>query len=271
MILRIAQKVLNFLVLSNLNVVAATAVCYISFVKLPNGQAFNDFLTLTQLSLTCWVIYTFDRLKDNITSQEITTLRHKFHFKYQFILQILMISSVVISMVITFYQPLKLIVFGLVLGAFVLIYLYYVTQRWPFLKEIFMPLIYTLAVVGVPFTLNKSISSSSWFLGIMFFGVTFQNALSFSYFETREDKNIQNLTTKLGEKATRKVINIIAAFQIFVVIIFFSSQTYYPNLLSFVLVSISITTSLIVANAALFQKNYRWVIDALLFLPLVII
>jgi hypothetical protein len=271
MILKFAQKVFNFLVLSNLSVVVATAVCFVSFAKLPNGQAFNDYLSLAQLCLTCWAIYIFDRLKDNVSSEEITTERHQFHFKYQFILQILMISAVTISVVMAFFQPTKLIVYGLILGIFVLIYLYYITQRWPFLKEIFMPLIYTLAVVGVPFTLNSSISFSSWLLGFMFFGAILQNSLSFSYFETIVDKNIQNLTTKMGEKASRRVINLIAAFQIFVVIIFFSSQAYYPNLLSFVLVFISITTSLVVANSALFQKNYRWVIDALLFLPLVII
>jgi hypothetical protein len=270
MIFKVFRKVFNFFMLSNLNVVAATMVCFIAFYKLPNNQPFHDFLSLAQLGFTCWAIYVFDRLKDNISTPEINTIRHKFHYDNQFILQILMIAAVSISIVIVFFQPLQLTIYGFLIILLSGFYLYFISPKLPFLKEIFMPVIYTLAVVGVPFVLNSSISLSSWILGIMFFGITIQNTFSFSFFENLEKESLDNICKKIGTTNTRKVINYITAFNIFVVIFFFSNQTNYPNLFGFVLVVISLATSLVVAAAPKFRNNYRWIIDGLLFLPLII-
>ncbi|MCP9765229.1 hypothetical protein [Lacihabitans soyangensis] len=271
MILKVLKKILGVIVLSNLNVVAATMVCFVAFYKLPNNQPFHDFLSLAQLGLTCWAIYVLDRLKDNISKPEISTDRHKFHYDNQFILQILMIAAVSISVVIIFFQPLNLIIYGFFIIILAGFYLYFISPKFPYLKEIFMPFIYTLAVVGVPFVLDSSISLSSWILGLMFFGITIQNTFSFSFFEFLENESEENICKKIGIRNTRKVINYITALNIFVVIFFFSNQINYPNLLGFVLVTISLVTSLIVAAAPKFKNNYRWLIDSLLFLPLIIL
>ncbi|CAN1574980.1 hypothetical protein MCERE19_03678 [Spirosomataceae bacterium] len=270
MILKVFSRVFDFFLLSNLNVVAATIVCFVAFYKLPNNQPFHDFLSLAQLGLTCWVIYVLDRLKDNISTPGINTVRHKFHYDNQFILQILMIAAVSISIAIAFFQPIQLTIYGFLIILLTCFYLYFVSPKFPFLKEFFMPIIYSLAVVGVPFVLNSSISLSSWILGIMFFGITIQNTFSFSFFENLKKESLDNICKKIGTTNTRKVINYITAFNIFVVIFFFSNQTNYPNLLGFVLVFISLATSLVVAAAPKFRNNYRWIIDGLLFLPLII-
>jgi hypothetical protein len=271
MILKVLKKILGVIVLSNLNVVAATMVCFVTFYKLPDNQLFHDYLSLAQLGLTCWAIYVLDRLKDNISTLKISTDRHKFHYDNQFILQILMIAAVSISVVIIFFQPLNLIIYGFFIIILAGFYLYFISPKFPYLKEIFMPFIYTLAVVGVPFVLDSSISLSSWILGLMFFGITIQNTFSFSFFEFLENESEENICKKIGIRNTRKVINYITALNIFVVILFFSNQINYPNLLAFVLVTISLITSLIVAAAPKFKNNYRWLIDSLLFLPLIIL
>lgn len=262
--------VFKYFVLSNLNVVVATIVCFIAFYKLPNNQPFLDYASVAQLGLTCWAIYVLDRLRDNITSSEIVTERHKFHFEYQFILQILLVASLIVSVVITFFQPAILNIYGAVLVVVVGIYVYFISPRFPFSKEIFMPVIYCSAVVGVPFLMNSSISLSSWILAFMFFGVIVQNAFSFSYFEYSDDNNSTNICKKIGLNNTRRVINYIASINVFIVIFFFANQLYFANLLSFIIVGISFLTSLIVANHEKFKNNYRWMIDGLLFLPLIV-
>jgi hypothetical protein len=181
-----------------------------------------------------------------------------------------MIAAVSISIAIAFFQPIQLTIYGFLIILLTCFYLYFVSPKFPFLKEFFMPIIYSLAVVGVPFVLNSSISLSSWILGIMFFGITIQNTFSFSFFENLKKESLDNICKKIGTTNTRKVINYITAFNIFVVIFFFSNQTNYPNLLGFVLVFISLATSLVVAAAPKFRNNYRWIIDGLLFLPLII-
>ncbi|MCF8325023.1 MAG: hypothetical protein K9I84_08695 [Leadbetterella sp.] len=264
------KTVFQYISFSSLNVVLATLVCFIAFYKLPNNQPFTDFLSLAQLGLTCWAIYILDRLRDNISSVEIITDRHKFHYEHQFILQILLISSVAITTVIALFQPFILNIYGIILLVVVVFYVYFLSPKYPFLKELFMPIIYIAAVVGVPFVLNSSISFSSWILALMFFGVVIQNALSFSLFESEEGHDTENICSKIGQRNTRKVINYVTSLNIFLVIFFFANQLHYPNLLSFILVTISISTSLIVVNSFRFRDNYRWIIDSLLFLPLVV-
>jgi hypothetical protein len=264
------RDVLRYFVLSNLNVVAATMICFIAFYKLPNNQPFHDYLSIAQLGLACWAIYVLDRLRDNVSVEEISTERHKFHYEHQFILQILLVASVAISATIAFFQPLLLNIYGVVLVVVVGVYVYFISPKFPFFKEIFMPIIYCSAVVGVPFLLNPSISFSSWILAFMFLGVVLQNAFSFSYFEFLADKHAANICKKIGVKNTRRVINYTTGFNIFVVIFFFANQSHFPNLLSFIILTISILTSLISANYNIFKNNYRWIIDGLLFLPLVV-
>jgi hypothetical protein len=270
MILDKVKTVLQYIYFSSLNVVAATIVCFVAFYKLPNNQPFNDILSIAQLGLTSWAIYILDRLRDNIISTEIVTERHKFHFDHQFLLQILSIGSAAIVAIIALFQPFILNIYGVFILVVVLFYIYFISPRFPFLKEIFMPIIYTLAVVGVPFVLNSSISFSSWILASMFFGVVLQNAFSFSYFEHEENQYSENICRKMGPKKAKNIINYLTSFNIFIVIFFFGNQLYYPNLLAFVFATISLLTSLIVANSPKFKNNYRLVIDGLLFLPLVL-
>jgi 4-hydroxybenzoate polyprenyltransferase len=270
MFLKIAQRVFNFFILSSFNVVLATGVCFVAFSKLPNNQRFSDYVSLVQLCLVCWVVYILDRLQDNILTDNISTPRHRFHFDNQFMLQILMIAAVVISVVLTFFQSKEIIIYGGLMSLLVLGYLFFVIKKWPFLKEFLMPAIYTAAVVGIPFVSTSSIGLSSWILGFMFLLLTLQNAFAFSYFEALEGNNSPNISNKMGEQKTRKVVNWLTSVQILIVVVFFSSQTNYPNLLSFVLLAISVSTSLIMANAPKFTKSYRWIVDGLLFLPLVV-
>ncbi|MCP9769846.1 hypothetical protein EGI22_18225 [Lacihabitans sp. LS3-19] len=256
--------------LSSLNVVFATVVCSIAFFKLPEGSEFTDYKSIAQLAMACWAIYILDRLLDNIKDEVPETERHIFHKNNQYTLQIVFVSLVLVSLIILFFQPRQIIYFGLIVSGFVVFYFLVVSRRWPLSKEWFMPAIYTAAVVGVPFTLSSSLNLSSWLLGFMLFLVVIQNSLSFSYFEYAENPKSQNICKKMSSNTVRKIINYTVSINLFIAIYFFGSELYYPNKLSFVLAAISLVTSLLVIFEKKFRTNYRWIIDGLLFLPLII-
>lgn len=270
MFLEKIKSLFKYFYLSSLNVVFATAVCSIAFFKLPEGSNFTDYKSIAQLVMACWAIYILDRLLDNIKDENISTERHIFHQKHQYILQIIFVALIVLSGILIFFQPKEITYFGLIISGLVVFYFFVVSRKWPMSKEWFMPLIYTSAVVGVPFTLSSSLNLSSWLLGFMMFLVVIQNSLSFSYFEFSENPNLQNICQKIKPHQIRKIINYTASLNLFIAIYFFGSELYYPNKLSFVFASISIITSLLVLNEKKFQQNYRWIIDGLLFLPLLI-
>jgi hypothetical protein len=264
------MSLFKYFYLSSLNVVFATVVCSISFFKLFEVDAFTAYKSIAQLAMTCWAIYILDRLLDNINEKKVSTERHIFHKNHQYILQIICIALMIISGILVFFQPKEIIYFGLLIASFVIFYFLVISRKWPFLKEWFMPLIYTLAVVGVPFTLSSSLNLSSWILGFMMLVVATQNALSFSYFEFSENPKNQNICQKIKPHKIRKIINYAASLNLFLAIYFFGSELYYSNQLSFVLAGISIINSLLVINEKKFMTNYRWIIDGLLFLPLLI-
>ena len=266
------KNIFRFFHLSSLNVVLVSIICSIAFFKLPLGQYHFDIKTIAQLACACWAIYIYDRLTDNIDEENPETDRHSFHKKYQYNFQILLIALSIIGLLITFFQPIKITFFGL--GIVLLMGLYYFllkkTKNFKFYKELAMPFIYVLAIVGLPFYMSSSINLSSWFLAGMFLLVIFQNMFAFSYFEYVENQNVENICKKISVGSIRKIINYSGSINLFIVIFLFSNGASYSNQLAFVFLAISVFTSLIVALPDKFQKHYRWIIDGLLFFPLFI-
>ena len=258
MIKQTFNRTINFLVFSSIHIAAASSFIFVVFCKLPVGQQFQHYITLTQLVLAIWVVFIFIELKVNVSKGEIITKRQKFFFNNQFYLQILMLAAFLISVAILFFEPIRLIIYWGILATIVLVYLYLFHSKTHLFKEVLKPVIYCLAVVGIPFFLNSSISFSSWILAFMFFGVVFQNNFSTAYIDYLVNNNSENICKTIGIQAVRKTINIITSLNIFIVIFFFTGQTHYPNLLSFIFLILSIGISLIVANAGKFKEFNHW-------------
>lgn len=254
------KKILQFFYLSSLNVVLATGACSAAFMKLPDGSGKIHWISLMQIMLTCWIVYILDRVLDVIRAEKpLMTERHQFHFKNQYNLQVFAIALIALNIFLLFFQPKEILFFGGAVTGFVLIYLYIIVPKIPQAKDFLMPLIYTLAVVGVPYVQMSSISLSSWIVGFMFLLIVHQNLLAFSYFE--------DLTLHKRRKAT----NYIAALCLFLFVLLFTGGWEYPNKLALILTLISVTYSLIVSNEERFKNNFRWIMDGLLFLPLILV
>ncbi len=157
-----------------------------------------------------------------------------------------------------FFQEKAVLILGAILGTTTVFYLFWLVPRFPALKDYAMPMIYVGAVVGVPFVLAPNILLSSWAIATLFALVVYQNLTSFAYFEERKP-------------IRRKIVTVIGSLSLFIYIFLFSGNSAYPNSLALIFALISITNSLVIANERRFEKHYRWILDVLLFLPLLIL
>ncbi len=251
------MKILRIIYLSSLHVALATGVCAAAFFKLTGNAPHTQWVSLVQIVLVCWLIYILDRILD-VVRGNTTTERHRFHFENQYNLQILAIALAAVNVFLLFFQSGEVILFGGITGTVVLLYLAWIVPRYPQAKDYIMPLIYVTAVVGVPFVSASSITLSAWLTAFMFALTVFQNLAAFAYFEQ-------------GKKAKRKTVTYIGAFNLFLFILFFSGNTEYVNRLALIFAGVSVFYSLIINNEKRFSGHYRWIMDSLLFLPVLIL
>lgn len=254
------KKFLAFIDLISLNVVLATGVCAAAFFKLPDGRLVSDWVSLSQIMLSCWLVYILDRILDVLRNPAFPdTARHQFHFKHQYNLQIFAIALALMVFFLLVLQPLQILVYGSVLSAFIVFYLWFIVPKFPKLKSLLMPLIYVAVVVGVPFVLASSINLSSWVVAFVFLIVVYQNLLTFDYFED-----------KISNAKNRKWVTYLGAFNLFIAISLFVGNSGYTNHLGCIFAAISLAYSFIINNETRFRDNYRWLMDGLLFLPILI-
>lgn len=249
------MKTLKLIYLSSLHVALATGVCAAAFFKLNHGVI--DPISLLQIMLGCWMVYILDRILD-VKREHPDTDRHQFHQEFQYNLQILAVALAAINGFLLFFQSKEVLILGACLGLTTLFYLFYLVPNFPKLKDYAMPLIYVGAVVGVPFVEAPSIQLSSWVLGFLFFMLVYQNLATFAYFEERS-------------ASRRKRVTFLGSVSLFLFIFLFAGGLEYQNKLAFILAIISITNSFVIAKADYFEKSYRWILDGLLFLPLILL
>lgn len=251
------MKLLRLIYLSSLHVALATGVCAAAFFELTGSTPRLQWLSLLQIVLVCWLIYILDRILDVIRGNT-STERHRFHFENQYNLQVLAIALAILNIFLLFFQTREVIFFGLITGTAVILYLVWVVPRYPGVKDYIMPLIYLAAVVGVPFVSASSITLSAWLAAFMFALLVFQNLTSFAYFEQ-------------GKNSKRKTVTYLGALNLFLFILFFSGNREFVNRLALIFTLISVFYSFIINNEKRFSARYRWIMDILLFLPLLIL
>lgn len=251
------MKLLRILYLSSLHVALATGVCAAAFFELTGSTPGRQWISLSQIVVICWMIYILDRLLDVIRGN-VSTERHRFHHQHQYNLQIAAVALGALAVFFLFFQSKEILIYGSITGAAVLLYLIWVVPRFPGAKDYVMPLIYLSAVVGVPFVAAPAITLSAWIIALMFALVVFQNLTSFAYFEQ-------------GKPLKRKTVTWLGAINLFLFILFFSGSREFPTKLALIFTLISVFYSFIISNEKRFSARYRWIMDTLLFLPLLIL
>lgn len=264
-------KYANYL---SLNVLLATCICSVSFFKLPDGNGTIHIIPLTQIILGAWAVYILDRILDNQKVSKPNTLRHEFYQKNQFNLSLLLLCIIIVNITLLFFEEFNIIILGLFISAGVFCYLYFINkaEKAAFYKELIMPALYVLAVVGVPFVSHDSINLSSWILAFIFLILVVQNLLTFSIFESIINSANENICFLHGVRKVRKWLFSLSSLIIVIVVLLFTSENTYGSKLALMFMTISLIMSYSVTKPQYFIENerYRWIIDGLLLFPIFI-
>ncbi len=243
-----------------------------AFYKLQNEKI--NIAGICVLGIICWIVYIYDGLKDiTLHPTESQSSRHQFILKNQFNLSVLLIALGTIVLVLLFFQNKSLLYFGAFTGLLLVLYLFLIQKKSYFRmrKEFLMPLVFTIAVCGVPLAQKSSINLSSWVLSIFFLILCLQNAFLTSWFENRNRHKTVNIYVEISSKAGIRVVNFSMVFLILCFVIFFANGQEFKNGLALMYMIAGMLVSFSATKADFMQKKYNTILDALLLLPFFLI
>ncbi|MDZ7899753.1 MAG: hypothetical protein U5N85_17235 [Arcicella sp.] len=247
------------------------------FWKLPSGHEHISKPSVIILGFSVWIIYVLDRLLDNQKNTLIFTERHFFHQLNQRILWFCIIICIAICVILLFFIPFNIIKFGIVIFLITALYLLIVNlvsaeNSFQHFKEPLTAFVYTAAVWGTAILNHFNIIGV--FLGLVFFLITFQNLLLFSYFELKSFPETNNLAQFLGKKSSKYII--LGIFLVIIILGGFSfvilENSYQYQILSVeILMSFSLVLITYFQRFTLLHNRFRWLGDGIFLLPLLII
>lgn len=244
------------------------------FWKMPDGNGVVNLPSLLVLGICTWIIYTFDRLLDNLKS-EPEDARHQFHFRHQYYLQVGIIILVLMLALLSFFLPKKVIYFGIVLLVLMRFYFYILQKKskssdYQYFKEIFTSAIYSLCVVGSAFVMKPNLNWQAYLAGFIFFLLVHQSILIFSFYELQDYPETKNLAKKLGK--TNCTYLILGIFALTIIAHFLTSNLFLQkvflieSLMAFCSVLIYFFETKLAKN-----ERYRWLGEMVFWLPLLLI
>jgi hypothetical protein len=247
------------------------------FWKLNKIPPERFFAVVVTLGFSVWIIYVLDRLLDNKKLDIFLTERHIFHKENAKILWYFIGFLIVICSVLVFYLPFNIIIFGIIITLFTVIYLSIFSRissenNFQHFKELITTFVYVSAVFGT--TVLRNLQITSVLIGIIFLLIVFQNLLLFSLSEYKQNINSCNLAEYFGIKKSNVIIVIITLIILILgsYLIYFSSSDYENKV---VLMELTMSFILLIINQFdnffLTNDRYRWVGDGIFLLPLLII
>jgi hypothetical protein len=266
------KKVLE--IIENLSIVPVLVALIHSLVFYYLQGDKPNLLAIITLICICWVIYMLDGILDNTKfSSESISKRHLFIKKHQFNISAFIISLLLINCILLFFQKKEVLLFGCFTAFYVVIYFIFINkfQSFRLRKEWFMPIIFTLATVGIPLYQKTSINLSSWVLAFLFFLLAIQNALAISWFEQHFSESKKNIFNTIQTKTGKLFINYTNIILIAVYIVFFSNGSEFKNLVALVYMCMGLMASFCLTQASKIKNNFRLVLDSLLLLPFILL
>ena len=240
------------------------------------------------LALVVWIIYTTDRLLDVRKPSGAQTPRHLFHHKHATLLGQVVAGMCVLAGILAFFLPKSVWQFGLALGAVCAGYVFAVF-RLPsnhlalLLKEPLVALLFSAGVWGSVWAQRPAISGVEWAEGLMFAGIAFQNLLLFAVFEQAErpGDSTYSLVTAWGSSMCDKLLRwltfiiIATAFGICLMadnesvgggLRFAQRSALMLGIMSVVLYAIQRYPTYYLKH-----ERYRWIGDAVFWLPVLVL
>lgn len=267
----------------SLDVVAGAVFSHIMVARLPDGHRPVGWATTLLLAICVFVIYATDRLydvhKSLITKTEMT-IRHRFHAENQPILRQVLMGLVAVCVILLFWLPKSVIIFGtglaLVSGAYVWgVSRLGVSNSKMAWKEPAVTLVYTVGVWGSSWAQKPTIGWSEIGLGILFLFIVFQNLLLFSVMEAYEFPDTSyNLATILGFDRSDVVLRTLTVvITVLSLVIFFMADDRFAQRAAVIEGMMSAVLYLIqrYPNRFLRNERYRWIGDGVFWLPVLIL
>ncbi|MFN4144242.1 MAG: hypothetical protein ACK4GN_00340 [Runella sp.] len=246
-------------------------------LHLPEGRlGGGGWITTLLVGIAVFLIYTTDRLLDNLKTPRPVTHRHRFYAQNRDWLLKIVVGLGVIGLGLLFWLPSSVWCVGLGLAVVVGIYLW-VVYRLPsdhsliVYKEIVVAVAYTVGVWGTAIVQLPTISWEAWSLMLMVGLIAFQNLLLFGWFESLEVERGYSMVIAWGTESVGNWLNkwpILVGLGAVVVVIF--TPYWYCVRVSFMLLMMSLALFWIKkeANALLSNEHYRWLSDGVFFLGL---
>lgn len=175
------------------------------------------FEAILALSVTVWLIYTLDHLLDaRKIEPKKALLRHLLHYKNAPILFAMVVMMTIVLIFTVQYLSTQLFWYGMLLGSFVIAYLFFVhyVRKKPYWgKEWFIAVVYATGICLPTIAHMQSIPETLYYFWAMFFLLASVNLLIFNMFEYRADVNFgfSSFATVKGHDYTRRVILLLLA------------------------------------------------------------
>jgi 4-hydroxybenzoate polyprenyltransferase len=235
------------------------------------------------LPIAVWLIYTTDHLIDGYRAgKKARQSRRIFHRDNIKILSTAIVILTITSGYIAFTAlPKEIIRFGIILGAFAIIYLVLVllmgkkTVRW-LPKEILVAAFYT-AGIWVPLMLiSEEINNEAISIAFLFFLLALEDLLFLSKMEAEGDRSegFSSLAMVFGNRRTAMLINMLSlASSVLAALLILSTESTTYIQAGIILLLMQFGLSLISYNSQRLRANkrYRYLSEAVFFLPVLML
>ncbi len=196
----------------SLDVVAGAVVTHIIASRLPDGHGKVSWASTLLVGIAVFMIYVADRLLDNRKSDHSPTPRHDFHVKNEVWLIKILLGLGLISLVLLFWIPSKVLWFGVGLASLVGLYLGFAFRisakhTAQVFKEPLVAIVYTAGIWGPAILTETTLAWESPVLMGLYGLLAFQNLLLFSWFESLELDEGFSLAIAWGTETVSSVLN----------------------------------------------------------------
>lgn len=243
--------------------------------RLPSGREPVPLLSILLLGAVVWLIYTADRLLDNRRFRHILTARHGFHRQHERLLWGLVGAVGMAVAVGVGWLPDAERLRGWWLLGGVGIYLLVVNilpekSRFHALKELLTSLLYAAGIWVAALGDRPALGSPEILLGLGFGLIAFQNLLFFSFMENEKPAHTVNLAGLFKDAFTLRLLAFVFVL-VWGVFLAVSLSGPRPFQLRWAFMELFMSGVLVLMSRyrRLFYRheNYRWLADAVFWLP----
>ncbi len=262
-------RTLYFIRLFSLDIVAGAIAALVFSASVLGIDLHRSYYTI--MALTVWLIYTTDHLMDGSRTHGKSESEIR-NFFYNYKIPIILVFLVILILdfrLIVYRLDEKVVQFGMGVGIATVLYLlmnryYDGAQKWLFIKELWIAIIYTLAIWGGTVILAGDTLNTTQFMIIASFGlIIFGNVLLYSIFERELDaqENNKSLVRDFGLPVTLNITVFALAVSILIAL---SAYLFMGASLIHILplILISVTMLMIISFPGHFSKRKMYGIIA---------